>query len=105
MELSDFVVLDAQVAATVVDDQAVIVLADAGRINILNPLGTRIWELIDGHTTIASIVKTITAEYDVSLETAEHDTCEFVQVLLDRHAVKLSEVPVMLGDVMAGGQL
>ncbi len=38
----------AQVATRIIDGAAVVILADAGEVNVINPVGTRVWELIDG---------------------------------------------------------
>jgi hypothetical protein len=56
----------AQVAATVVDGQAVIVMADSGQVTVLNDVGTRIWQLSDGKHSVDEIVQTIVAEYEVT---------------------------------------
>jgi hypothetical protein len=83
-----------QVAARVVDGAAVIVLADAGQVNVLNPLGSRIWELIDGTRNIQAIAETICEEYEVSLHQALADVEEFVEKLVDANALVLEERPV-----------
>ncbi len=83
------VTLHPQVASTVVDDQAVVILADDGVVNVLNPLGTRIWALIDGARTVGEIAQVIEDEYDVSPEVAVRDTAEFLQALADARAVVL----------------
>ncbi len=85
----DRVTVHDQVAATVVDDQAVVILADEGVVNVLNPLGTRIWTLIDGARTVGEIAGVIADEYDVRLEVAAYDTAEFLQTLVDARAVVL----------------
>lgn len=89
MELTDYPVPHAQVAARIVDDAAVIVLADAGEVNVLNPVGTRIWELVDGTHSVQEIIATIAAEYAVSAEDAARDVEEFLQQLVEAQAVVL----------------
>ncbi len=66
-----------QVAATVVDGQAVIVMADTGQVTVLNEVGTRIWELVDGSHSLNEIIQAIMAEYEVTPEAAEQDTQNF----------------------------
>ncbi len=85
----DRVTVHDQVASTVVDDQAVVILADDGVVNVLNPLGTRIWTLIDGARTVGEIAGVIAEEYDVRLEVAAYDTAEFIQTLANARAVVL----------------
>ncbi len=78
-----------QVAARIVDGEAVVVLADAGEVNVLNPVGTRIWELIDGTRSVTEIAQTIQAEYEVTGPQAQQDVTEFLQALADAGAVVL----------------
>jgi hypothetical protein len=80
-----------QVAATVVDGQAVIVMADAGQVTVLNDVGTRIWQLSDGKRNVDEIVQTIVAEYEVTPEIAWQDVETFLQRLVDVQAIVLSD--------------
>ena len=89
MNATDRPMMHAQVATTIVDDRAVIILADDGDVKILNPVGTRIWSLIDGNRTIADIACVIGGEFDVSSDVAAQDAREFIQTLVDVRAVAL----------------
>jgi len=80
-----------QVAARIVDGTAVIILSDAGRVNMLNGVGTRVWELADGKRNAQEIANTIVAEYQVTDETARADVASFLQILIDARAVTLKE--------------
>ena len=68
-------------ASRTYDGEAFIVVPGLGEYNILNPIGTRVWELIDGTRTIADIVTLVCEEYDVPRETAEADVNMFVEDL------------------------
>jgi hypothetical protein len=83
----------AQVAARVVEGQAVIILADSGEVNVLNQVGTRIWEMVDGKHTVDAITATIVREFDVPLETARHDVEEFIQGLVTGEVITLQDSP------------
>ncbi len=87
-------VLHAQVASQVMDGQAVVVLADTGRVNILNEVGTRIWELMDGTRTVRELAEVLASEFEVTREAALEDTRAFVQELVARNAVELRAEPV-----------
>lgn len=82
-----------QVAARVVDGSAVIVLADSGTVTVLNEVGTRVWELIDGKRNVGAIAQTIESEYEVSLEQAARDVDELIQQLLDAQAIMIKDTP------------
>lgn len=81
-----------QVATRIIDGEAVIVLPKSGQVKVVNEVGSRIWELIDGTRNIGEITETIVAEYDVTAEQAERDVEEFIQELLE------SEMLVLAGE-------
>ena len=56
-------------------------VGDLNSIYVLNELGTQIWELINGKTSIDRIIGEICKTYDVGPEEAEKDTMEFLSSL------------------------
>lgn len=76
-----------------IDGKAVVVVIDAQRMHVLNPVGARVWELCDGRN-VASIVDHITREFEVDEETALRDVARFISELNDVGAVQLSAEPV-----------
>ena len=56
-------------------------VGDLNSIYILNELGTQIWELIDGRSSINRIIEEICEAYDVGPEEAEKDAIEFLNSL------------------------
>lgn len=93
MDLHKFPVPHPQVAVRVVDGEAVVILADSGNVNVLNPVGTRIWELADGSRSVLQIADAIVAEYEVTPEAALQDVTEFVQKLVEVRALTLQDTP------------
>lgn len=73
-------------AARTYDDKVLIVVPGRGEYNILNPVGTRVWDLIDGTRSIEEIVQAIVEEYDVTADVAESDVRELVEDL-KKHAI------------------
>ena len=82
-----------QVAGRVIANEAVLVLAQSGEVQVLNEVGARIWELTDGTRTIAQIAQTIADEFDVSLEQAQADVGDFISALVGERIVVLSDQP------------
>lgn len=80
-----------QTAGRVIDGEAVIILSDSAEINVLNGVGSRIFELIDGETSLEQIVTTIVQEYNVNRADAESDTLAFVKELVDHQVLILTE--------------
>lgn len=68
-------------ASRTYDGEAFIVVPGRGEYNILNPVGTRVWDLIDGTRDVAEIVKIIGDEFEVTPEAAEADVTSFLEAL------------------------
>ena len=54
---------------------------DASQINVLNQVGSLIYELSDGQHSVADIASQLAARFDVSYAQAESDTLEFLHGL------------------------
>jgi hypothetical protein len=63
-------------------------VGDLDSIYILNGIGTRVWELIDGLKDAKEIAETICSEYEVSMEEAERDITEFMRELRELGAIR-----------------
>ncbi len=74
-----------------IDGEALLVLADAGEVAVLNGVGSRIWQLADGSRSIGDIVAAIVAEYDTTADEAERDVVNFIEQLVKEHILVLSE--------------
>lgn len=84
-----------QVAATVVDGQAVIVMADSGQVTVLNEVGTRVWQLSDGQRSVDEIVQAILSEYEVTQDAAWQDVETFLTRLVEVQAIVLLDPPAL----------
>ncbi len=80
-----------QTAGRVIDGEAVLILADSSEIQVLNPVGSRIFELADGQRSIADISQIIAQEYDVAPANARADVLEFLQQLVDKNVMVFVE--------------
>lgn len=83
-----------QVAARIIDGEAVILLPENVQVKVLNVVGSRIWELADGTRSVGEITKIIVAEYDVTAQQAERDVNEFIQELVDKKMLVLADEKV-----------
>lgn len=93
MDLYKYPIPHSQTAARIVDGTAIIVLADSGQVNVLNSVGTRIWELADGKRTLQEIADVLQAEYKVSPQQALQDLTEFMQEMLTNNVIALEDKP------------
>lgn len=69
-------------ASRVIEGEAVILSMDTKVLRGLNPVGSRVWELIDGARSVAEIARLIAGEFDATPEQAEADVRRFVDELL-----------------------
>lgn len=78
------------VAWRVLDGAAVLIAPRSPKIETLNPVGTRIWELADGRP-LEAIVEAIVNEFEVARTEAQHDVEHFVQDLSARGLLHVGE--------------
>jgi hypothetical protein len=76
-----------------VGDESIIVplrshVADLDSVITLNPVGARIWELLDGRRNVDAIAGTICEEFEVEPETAQADVDEFIHSLEEAKLVE-----------------
>jgi hypothetical protein len=72
----------------VIDEEAVLLNLDSGHYYILNETGCRIWELLDGESTVANIAGHIAEEFEVTEEVAVCDTARILEELLNEKLVE-----------------
>jgi pyrroloquinoline quinone biosynthesis protein D len=63
------------------EGQATIVLPDGSYIKVLNEVGSRIWDLIDGMRSAKELASIVAEEFDISPQAAERDVREFLDDL------------------------
>ena len=81
------------VVGRIVDNEAVLVLPEKGKIKVLNEVGARIWSLVDGKRSIGQIAAAICDEYQVDLPVAEADSLAFIAELAERGVVTVAPKP------------
>ena len=80
-------------AFRVMDGEAVVVIPEDNEVKILNEVGSRVWELIDGNRDITKITSLICNEFDISHETAREDIMKFIDELYHKKMVILLDSP------------
>jgi hypothetical protein len=73
-----------EAAFRIYQEEGVVVLPAGAEVHVLNPVGARIWELLDGQRTVTAITEAILAEYEVSREAARADVHEFLAALAEK---------------------
>ncbi len=54
----------------------------------LNPVASRIWELLDGERTVAGVIEALGSEFDADAATIEKDTRAFLKELFRREMIE-----------------
>lgn len=80
-----------KIAYRIIDDEAVLVLADKGEVVHLNPTATIFWEGLDGKAPLKKIVKKICVEFDIKQSQAEEDICEIAKKMLKETIIEKSD--------------
>ena len=75
-----------------IDGMAMVVVPGRAEVQILNPVGTRVWDLIDGERTVSQILSELAGEYEVEPGQLENDVREFVLSLDERDMLLPDEV-------------
>ena len=70
-----------------IDGEVLLVDLQRNTLQVLNPVGARLWELIDGRRTVADLAEALIAEYAVGLAQARADVQMFCEDLLCRNVV------------------
>jgi len=83
---------DPSIVCRTIEDESVLVpagqsLDETKNTYTLNEAGARIWELLDGESSLAAIIQKIVSEYLVSAEEAEKKIVDFMQNLKEIGAI------------------
>jgi hypothetical protein len=84
-------VREPDVAAKVIDGEAVIINLASGMYYSLNGSGSAVWELIEKGCTLAEASEAVRSAFNVSAETAERDVSRLWENLLTENLVVLSD--------------
>lgn len=73
-----------ELVSTDVDGEKVMMSIENGEYFGLDPVGSRIWELIENPIRVESLVNLLVDEFDVTKEQCEIDTLEFLNELMEK---------------------
>lgn len=77
-----------------INGEAVVVNLKDSTFHTLNPVATFIWEQAQGQFTVEQIIERICQEFEVDRDTAERDCREFVDALVNKGLIVVSELPL-----------
>jgi len=73
-----------QVIFKAVDGETVLVNPERGKIQVINAVGARVWELIDGQRSAGLIAALLCEEFEVEAQQAEVDVLNFLNLLAEK---------------------
>ena len=76
-----------QIIGRIIDNEAVLVMPQQGKVKVLNEVGAAIWHLMDGQRNVQQIVKEICRQFDIDQAVAETDTLNFIAILVEREII------------------
>lgn len=79
------------VAYRVIDGQAILVDTGTNKMMMLNETGSHVWQGIHDGKTIGEMTDSIVQNYAIDDEAAKADVTGFVQLMLNKNLVELSE--------------
>lgn len=77
--------------STKLGEDAVILGVASGKYFGLNPVGARVWELVQERTRVSAVCDAVLAEYDVERAQCETDVLEVLHALADRGLLDVAE--------------
>ena len=91
ISLDQVVSRDERTASRVLGGEAVVLTPMDSKIHSLSETGTRIWELLADKPTVGEVIAQIHREFKVDEEQAKEDVMAFLEEMVDKGMVKLSE--------------
>ena len=73
-----------KVAARIINGEAMILTPHDSVLHTLNPVATRVWELLGEHRRLDALVAAIVSEFEVTPETARADVEQLIGELTER---------------------
>ena len=89
VNIDSVITKNTEIDDTDLDGEKVMMNLDKGQYFMMNEVGSRIWELIEGNTPIVNIIEALTNEYDVDEETSENTVMEFLGRLKNADLIKV----------------
>jgi hypothetical protein len=71
-------------ASRVFSGEAVVISPAENAVRLLNPVGSRVWELADGTRSVEAIAVALTEEFEVDLPQARTSVAAFVEELMGK---------------------
>jgi len=89
MKLADKVAVSPQVTAREVSGETVILDLESGNYYGLNPVGARMWQLMEAGNSLSAVCDAVAEEYNVPLDVLQRDVLKLACDLVDKKLVSV----------------
>jgi hypothetical protein len=77
-----------EVLSSFVDEEAILMSIQNNNYYSLDPIASRIWQLLEQPHSLAQLCEILTTEYEVDARSCEQETSEFLQALQEKNLVR-----------------
>lgn len=91
MDLQTTVVRNEEIIFSDMDDETVMMSMEKGEYYGINPVGRRIWELLETPVTVAGICEVLCDEYNVSPEQCFKEVLAFLARMSEKDIIKVMD--------------
>lgn len=74
-----------------IDGEIVMMSIENGSYYGVNPIGSRIWDIVRNPVKVSDIISVLLKEYDVSKDICENDVLTFLNTLYNEHIIQTIE--------------
>lgn len=93
IQLTSTVVQAPDLVGTSIEGQTALMSINSGAYYGMDPVGSRIWELLAQPRTVAAVVEQLLAEFAVDRPTCEAHVRAFLQKLADARLLQVNDAP------------
>ena len=90
MKLSTIPVQNEEVYYHKVENEGLLIHGQKGKVRTVNFVGDFIWNLIDGHKSVAQIIDQVKSGFTFQVDTINSDVIHYLQELSDRSLIYLN---------------
>jgi hypothetical protein len=87
MNLTSVIVPSPQAVTSRVGEETVVLHLENGTYYGLNAVGTRVWDLVQGGSTLQAVLESLQEEYDVSEDVLKADLSLLIQALISQYLI------------------
>ena len=91
MKLTSIPVQNEEIYYQKIENEGLLIHGQKGKVRTVNLVGDFIWNLIDGHKSVAQIIEQVKSEFSYQVDTIKSDVFHYLQELSDCSLIYLRE--------------